>query len=71
LDQIGLDRFRENSARADWSLAVAGRIDGREVTAVNLQTANKSGIANNFWLQTAVLVIVVAGLIAIAAKYIW
>jgi hypothetical protein len=52
-------------------LAVAGRIDGREVTALNLQTANKSGIANNFWLQTAVLVIVVAGLIAIAAKYIW
>ena len=52
-------------------MPVAGRIDGREVTAVNLQTANKSGIANNFWLQTAVLVIVVAGLIAIAAKYIW
>ena len=43
----------------------------REVTAVNFQTANKSGFANNLWLQIAVLVIVVAGLIAIAAKYIW
>ena len=32
--------------------------------------ASKSGFANNFWLQTAVLVIVVAGLISIAAKYV-
>jgi len=37
---------------------------------VNFQ-ASKGGFANNFWLQTAVLVIVVAGLISIAAKYVW
>jgi hypothetical protein len=39
--------------------------------AVNSQTTSKSGFANNFWLQTVVLIIVVAGLIAIAAKYVW
>jgi hypothetical protein len=35
------------------------------------QVTNKVGFANNFWLQTAVLFIVVAGLIAIAAKFVW
>jgi hypothetical protein len=35
------------------------------------QVTNKGGFANNFWLQTAVLFIVVAGLIAIAAKFVW
>jgi hypothetical protein len=53
------------------SLAAAGPVDGREVRAVNLQTESKSGFANNFWLQTAVMAVVVAGLIAIAAKYVW
>jgi len=35
------------------------------------QTTNKTGLANNFWMQTAALVIVVVVLIALAAKYIW
>jgi hypothetical protein len=35
------------------------------------QVTNKGGFANNFWLQTAVLLIVVAFLIAIAAKFVW
>ena len=35
------------------------------------QIRNTSGFANNFWVQMAVLVIAVGGLIAIAAKYIW
>jgi hypothetical protein len=34
---------------------------------MNLQ----SGFANNFWVQTAALVIAVAVLITIAAKYVW
>jgi hypothetical protein len=34
---------------------------------MNLQ----SGFANNYWVQAAALVIVVAVLIAIAAKYVW
>jgi hypothetical protein len=39
--------------------------------AMNTQIGNTSGFANNFWVQMAVLVIAVGGLIAIAAKYIW
>lgn len=35
------------------------------------QLTNKGGFANNFWLQTAVLVIAVAFLIALAAKFVW
>jgi len=35
------------------------------------QIQNTSGFANNFWLQMAVLVIAVGGLIALAAKYVW
>jgi hypothetical protein len=34
-------------------------------------TRQQSGLANNFWLQMAALVIVVAIIIALAAKYIW
>jgi len=34
---------------------------------MNLQ----SGFANNLWVQLAALVIVLAVLIALAAKYIW
>jgi len=34
-------------------------------------TRQQSGFANNFWLQMAALVIVVAIIIALAAKYIW
>jgi hypothetical protein len=32
---------------------------------------SKGGFANNFWLQTAVLLIVVAFMIVIAAKFVW
>jgi hypothetical protein len=35
------------------------------------QIGNTSGFANNLWLQMAVLVIAVGGLIALAAKFIW
>ncbi len=35
------------------------------------QVTSKGGFANNFWLQTAVLVVVVAFLIALAAKFVW
>ena len=35
------------------------------------QIRNTSGFANNFWLQMAVSVIVIGGLIALSAKYIW
>jgi len=31
----------------------------------------RSGFANNLWLQLAALVVVLAVLIAFAAKYIW
>ncbi len=34
------------------------------------QITSKGGFANNFWLQTAVMFIVVVFLIAIAAKFI-
>ncbi len=34
------------------------------------QVTSKGGFANNFWLQMAVLV-VVAFLIALAAKFVW
>jgi len=32
---------------------------------------NKSGIANNLWLQMAALLVVVAVLIVLAVKYVW
>jgi len=35
------------------------------------QIGNTGGLANNLWVQLAVLVIVIGGLIALAAKYIW
>ena len=38
---------------------------------MNTQTSNKGGFANNFWAQIAALVIVIAILILLAAKYIW
>ena len=38
---------------------------------MNTQIGNSGGIANNFWVQMAVPVIVVGGLIALAARYIW
>jgi hypothetical protein len=39
--------------------------------AMNTQIGNAGGLAKNFWVQLAVLVIVVGGLIALAAKHIW
>jgi len=39
--------------------------------AMDTQIRNTNGFANNVWLQMAVLVIAVGGLIALAAKYIW
>jgi hypothetical protein len=39
--------------------------------AMDTPTRQRSGLANNFWLQMAALVIVVAIIIALAAKYIW
>jgi hypothetical protein len=39
--------------------------------AMDTQIRNTSGFANNVWLQMAVLVIAVGGLIALAAEYIW
>jgi hypothetical protein len=41
------------------------------VIQVTTQVTNKGGFANNFWLQTLVLFIVVGFLIAIAAKFVW
>jgi hypothetical protein len=38
---------------------------------MDTQIRNTNGLANNVWLQMAVLVIAVGGLIALAAKYIW
>jgi nucleoside recognition membrane protein YjiH len=38
---------------------------------MNTQTSNKAGLANNFWVQMAALVIVTVVIIALAAKYIW
>jgi hypothetical protein len=38
---------------------------------MNLQTVSKGGLANNFWLQIAALVIVTLVVIALAAKYVW
>ena len=35
------------------------------------QADNRSGLANNFWLQMAAVVIVAVILIALAAKYVW
>jgi hypothetical protein len=43
----------------------------REVIQMTTQVTNKGGFANNFWLQTLVLFIVVGFLIAIAAKFVW
>jgi hypothetical protein len=38
---------------------------------MNTQIRNTSGLANNFWVQMAALVIVTLVVIALAAKYIW
>jgi hypothetical protein len=38
---------------------------------MNLQTTSKGGLASNFWVQMAALVIVTIVVIALAAKYIW
>jgi hypothetical protein len=38
---------------------------------MDTQIGNTSGFANNLWVQMAALVIVVGGLIALAAKFIW
>jgi hypothetical protein len=38
---------------------------------MDTQITNKGSFAQNFWLQSAVLVIAVVVLIALAAKFIW
>jgi hypothetical protein len=38
---------------------------------MNAQTSNRTGFANNFWVQMAAMVIVTVVIIALAAKYIW
>jgi len=38
---------------------------------MDVQIFNKPVFADNFWLQTALLVVAVAILIALAAKYVW
>jgi len=38
---------------------------------MDTQIRNTSGFAGNLWVQMAVLVIAVGGLIALAAKFIW
>jgi hypothetical protein len=38
---------------------------------MDTRITNKGGFTNNFWLQTALLVIAVVVLIALAAKFIW
>jgi hypothetical protein len=39
--------------------------------AMEMQARQQGGFANNFWVQIAALVVVVAVVIAFAAKYIW
>ena len=39
--------------------------------AMNTQIRSTGGLANNFWVQMAALIVVVAVLIALAAKYLW
>jgi len=36
-----------------------------------MNTQTKGGFANNFWLRILALTIVVAIIIALAAKYVW
>jgi hypothetical protein len=38
---------------------------------MDTQIGNTGGFTNNLWVQMAALVIVVGGLIALAAKFIW
>ena len=38
---------------------------------MNTQISNKTGFANNFWVQVTALIVVTAVIIALAAKYIW
>jgi hypothetical protein len=38
---------------------------------MNTQIRSTGGLANNFWVQMAALIVVVAVLIALAAKYLW
>ena len=38
---------------------------------MNKPVENKSGIASNLWAQMTVLVVIVAVLIVLAAKYLW
>ena len=38
---------------------------------MDTQIRNSGWFANNLWVQLAVLVFVIGGLIALAAKYIW
>jgi hypothetical protein len=38
---------------------------------MNVRVFDKPFFADNFWLETAILVITVAVLIALAAKYVW
>jgi len=38
---------------------------------MDTQTGHQGGFANNFWVQTAALVIVVAVLVEFAARHIW
>jgi hypothetical protein len=38
---------------------------------MNTEIRNTGGFATNLWVQLVALIIVVGGLIALAAKYVW
>jgi hypothetical protein len=38
---------------------------------MNVQIFNKPILADNFWLDTAIVIVTVAILIALATRYVW
>ena len=55
----------------NWKGYRRSRTSSREVIPMNAEIRRQGGLASNLWVQFAALVIVVAVLIALAAKYIW
>jgi hypothetical protein len=65
------ERRDRSTHRSSLSWITVTPVGRRKVIHMNVQIFNKPVFADNFWLQTALLVVAAAILIALAAKYVW
>jgi hypothetical protein len=66
-------RFRLPCRLSDYAEISLVKTDNGlgDVPTMNIKTSTKDKFANNYWVQMAVMIIVLAVIIEIAARHIW